>query len=177
MNKPVFLILGVILFLSSVSVNAQKTFAFFDMEQIFSIMPEATLAEAQFEGEQTKIMSQFEEMQVEFNKLYEEFTQNQGLKTTDPNKWSAIILEDKQLELTGIQERMQRFQTTAQQSLQETQMKLLEPVYNKIDSAVAVVVDSKGYPFAFDKGDVFYINEKKCDDITPLIKKVLGLLE
>ncbi len=177
MKKPIFLILGVILFLSTTSVNAQKAFAFFDMEQIFAIMPEATLAEARFEGEQEDIMNQFEEMQVEFNKLYQEFNDNQGLPENHADKWSTIIAEDKQLELMGIQERMQRFQMTAQQSLQEMQIKLLQPVYDKIDSAVAVVVKDKGYPFAFDKGDVFFINEDKCDDITSLIKKALGLIE
>ena len=175
--KKTLLLIGVV-FLFSLTSNAQKKdYAFFDIEQIFAVMPEAERAQALYEKEQTDVMQIFEEMQVEFNNLYQDFTNDQELDKNDPEKWSKIKADDKQIELMQIQERMQKFQMTAQEDLQTRQLELLTPVYNKIDSAVGVVVKDKGYPFAMNKADVYYINEDKCDDITSLIKKALGLLE
>ena len=177
MNKKGVLLIGILVLFLSISVNAQKQqFAFFDIQQIIVEMPEAEQAQALFEKEQSDVLLQFEEMQVTFNNLYQDYLANQELPANDPEKWSKIRAEDKQVELTQIQERMQKFQMTAQEDLQNRQVELLTPVYNKIDSAVAVVAEDKGYPFVFSTEDIYYINKKKCFDITSLVKKALGLL-
>ncbi len=177
MKKSITVILGLLILFSTISVKAQNQFAFFDLEKIFTVMPEATQAQARFEGEQEKITLRFEEMQVEYNVLYQELSDNVEKPDSDPDKWPNSIMDEKQTELVDVQERIQRFQMTAQQDLQDIQVKLFQPVYEKIDSAIAVVVKEKGYPFAFDKNDISYINEDKCEDITSMIKKALGLLE
>ena len=177
MNKKGVLLIGILVLFLSISVNAQKQqFAFFDIQQILVEMPEAEQAQALFEKEQNDVLVQFEEMQVTFNNLYQDYLTNQELPDNSPDKWSKIRAEEKQKALTDIQQRMQEFQMTAQEDLQKRQVELLTPVYNKIDSAVAVVAEEKGYPFVFSTEDVYFINEKKCIDITSLIKKALGLL-
>ena len=131
MKKTIsFILLLSILFLSF-TVKSQNQFGFFDIEQIFAIMPEAEQAQAKYEAEHEQVMAQFEEMQVNFNNLYQDFLNDQEKPKDDPEKWNKLIAEDKQLELMGIQERMQRFQMSAQENLQTRQIELLLPVYNK----------------------------------------------
>ena len=170
------ILLASIIFLS-LTVNAQNQFAFFDIEQIFSIMPEAEYAQAQLEAEQAKILAKIDEMQVNFNNLYQDFLTNAELPDGHADKWLAVDSEDKQLELMGLQERMERYQTSASETLQTRQVELLMPVYNKVDSAVSIVTEDKGYIMVFEKSQVYHVNETKCDDVTSLIKKVLGLIE
>ena len=171
--KKLALLLTLVLGLT-LTVQAQKI-AYFDIETVLNQMPEMEQAKAQMEKEQKELANQLEELQVEFNKKYKEYQDNMQLPDNDPNKWSKTILQYKEQELMDMQNKIQQFQQTASQTLQQRQVELLQPVYAKLDSAVGVVAKQKGYIMVLKKDDVFYINSSKVDDITAEVKKILGI--
>lgn len=173
MKKYLILIVG-LLFISSFSANAQK-FGYCKVEKIIQIMPEYETAQAKIEGELRSIEAQAEEMQVEFNQKYKNYTDNMSLPKNDPDKWSPSIQQVKEQELTQLQQRIQDFQMSAQQDLQQRQVDLMEPVYNKVDSAINVVMKQENYIMIIKNLDAVQVNKDKCDDVSPFVKKILGL--
>ncbi|MBN2891847.1 MAG: OmpH family outer membrane protein [Bacteroidales bacterium] len=173
MKKILFGIFGLLLF-SSFAVNAQKI-GFCEIDKIITLMPEYQRAEAQLEGEVTEIQNQLEEMQVEFNNKYKEYNDNVALKDGTTGKWSPAILKVKEQDLTQLQQRIQEFQYSVQDDLQNRQYELLEPISVKLDSVIDVVMKEKGFTFIIKDLTVIQINRDKCEDISPLVKQRLGL--
>ncbi len=171
MKKLVIILLAV--FIGSYA-SAQK-FGYIDLDAIMKSMPQVEKAKAQLEKEYRDIQNQIEQLQVEYNKKLQEYNQNMQLPDNDTNKWSKPVQQLKQQELMDLQQRIVNFQNTAQQTLQQRQVELFKPIYQKIDSAVDVVAKQKGYIFVVTKDNVFYINKQKVDDITDQVKKVLGI--
>jgi len=150
--------------------NAQKI-GYCETEKIITLMPEYEKAKAKLEGEIKDVQNQMEEMQVEFNNKYKAYTDNVSLPANDPKKWSPSVQQLKEKELQDLQQRIQDFQTSIQQSLQERQIQLMQPLTNKLDSVINVVMEEKGFTFIIKDLNVIQVNKTKCEDITPLVKQ------
>jgi len=154
--------------------NAQKI-GYCETEKIITLMPEYEKAKAKLEGEIKDVQNQMEEMQVEFNNKYKAYTDNVSLPANDPKKWSPSVQQLKEKELQDLQQRIQDFQTSIQQSLQERQIQLMQPLTNKLDSVINVVMEEKGFTFIIKDLNVIQVNKTKCEDITPLVKQKLKI--
>jgi len=170
-----FLLAGLFLLLINSAIFAQK-FAYIDTESLITLLPETEVAQAQFESQVKELQTQLEEMQVEYNTLYQAYLENEELAIGATGKWSKAIKTVKEQELMQIQERIQTFQTTATTTVEEMQTELFTPIYNKIDVAVEAVAKEKGYICVFDINNILYINHEKCDDIVVDVKTKLGIL-
>ncbi len=173
MKKIILTIIGIIAF-GTITVNAQKI-GYCQLEDIVTIMPEYNQAQAKLEGEVADVQSQAEEMQVEFNNKYKAYTDNAALADGDANKWSPAIMQVKEQELSDLQQRIQDFQTTAQQTLQQRQMDLIQPISDKVDSVINVIMKDEGLSFVIKDLTIIDINKDKCVDVTPMIKQRLNL--
>ena len=172
--KKVFLSLITLVIFGSISAQAQKV-GYCEVDKIVQIMPEYITAKAKLQGEVKDIQSQAEEMQVEFNNKYKAYNDNVALPDGDKTKWSTAIVQVKEQELQQLQQRIQDFQQTAQQTIQKRQVELLQPISNKVDSVIDVVMAEKGISFVFKDLTTIEINKKKCEDVSPFVKQKLGL--
>ncbi len=173
MKKFIFGIVGLLIF-SSINVNAQKI-GYCELDKIIEIMPEYEIAKAKLEGEVLDIQNQAEEMQVEFNNKYKEYTDNLALKEGTTGKWGPAIVQVKEQELTQLQQRMQEFSMSAEKILAQRQYELLEPISIKLDSVIDIIMVEKGYTYIIKDLTVIQVNKTKCEDIGPFIKEKLGL--
>lgn len=172
--KKTFLTIIAIFALGLINLSAQKI-GYCQIDKVITLLPEYEQAKAKLEGEMTDIQSQMEEMQVEFNNKYKVYTDNQALASTDAKKWSPTVQQLKEQELTQLQQRMQDFQSTVQQTLQQRQADLMQPISNKLDSVINVIMKENGYLFVIKDSTVISVNKSKCDDITPMIKTKLKI--
>ncbi len=168
-------ILFLVVFIAGITFSNAQKFGYIDLESVVSKMPEFEKAKAQLEKEYRDVQNQLEQLQVEYNKKLQELQENMQLPANDSNKWSPAVLQLKQQELSDLQQRIVNFQNTAQQTLQQRQVDLFKPVYNKVDSVVDIIAKKQGYIFVVTKDNVYYINKTKVDDITPEVEKILGL--
>jgi len=172
--KKVFVILifsG--LFLFSCSSFAQNTIKLghIDSRLVFAAMPETDSAQKKHDREVAAIQKTIEELQVEFNKKYEDF-----MKLTNDPSTSALILRTKEEELQIIQQRSQTFQQQAEQSLNEKRAELFKPIQDKAIKAVNDVAAENGFTYVFDtaSGSLVYTSPDS-QDILLLVKAKLGL--
>jgi outer membrane protein len=132
-------------------------------------MPESDSAQAKIESLQQTYESQYEEMQVELNKKYENYLQNR-------ETYTELIRQTKETEITEIQQRIQQFESIAAQELQTQRNELLRPIIEKANKAIKEVAEDNGLIYVFDisQGNPIYFSEESVD-ILPLVKINLGL--
>ncbi|MBR4266317.1 MAG: OmpH family outer membrane protein [Bacteroidales bacterium] len=171
--KRLFLILAAVISLG-ISANAQK-FGHIDTQEIINVMPENKAAQETLENEGKKIETQYQAMATEYQNKVQAYQENVQLADAAPEKWSAAIRADKEQEIMQLQERIQRFQENAQQTLQQKRSELFQPVMDKLDAAIKKVATAGGFIYVYDKNSVLFINESLSTDLTSTVKTELGI--
>ena len=171
--KKLFLVLIAIISLS-VAASAQK-FGHITTDDIIQAMPETKAAQTALETEGKKLEDQLQAMGVEYQNKVQAYQENVQLADAAPEKWSAALRADKEQEIMQLQERIQRFQENAQQSLAQKRNDLFKPIMDKLDAAIKKVATNGGYVYVMDKANVLYINESISVDLTNEVKKELGM--
>ena len=140
-----------------------------DLQKLIIAMPQYDSSKTVLEKETKSIQDQLELMQVEYNnKLYEYINKKDSL--------SKFMRQSKEEELQSLEERIRNFSTSAQQSLEEYEGQLLQPIIERVKSAVSAVAKENNYTYIFDlSANIILYNSPESDDITPLVKKKLGL--
>ncbi len=163
--------LGAFIALLVVGIQAQaqqNKFGHINSDQLLLLMPETNTAKAALQKFNNELETQLQEMYTEYQKKVSEF-QNGGELMTDPVKQTKIN------NIQDLETRINEFQQTATQSLQEKEVELLTPVIEKAQKAIDKVAKENGFTYIFDssKGTILYAEESQ--DITEMVKKELGL--
>lgn len=158
----------VALLVVGVQAQAQNKFGHINSDQLLLLMPETNTAKAELEKFNKELEGQLKDMYDEYQAKVTEFKQG-GELMTDPVKQTKLN------NIQDLEARINEFQQTATQSLQEKEYELLTPVIEKAQNAINKVAKANSYTYIFDtsKGVVIYAEESK--DITDLVKKELGL--
>ena len=149
---------------------AQQLFAHVNAEEIIAVMPEAATATMSFQEEQKILQEQKQMMMTEYESQAQELQLNMASMT-------EIIKNDKIQSLKSLEERIQLFAQSTEQSLMSKQSELMEPIFNKIQETIKLVSQEKGYTYVFDiaalQGGIVYVDVTY--DITSLVKEKLNL--
>ncbi len=157
-----------LLVLLPLGVFAQEAkLAFVNVGEIFNIMPEMASIEKQLADLSDGYQKELKSMQDEYQKKYSDFVAQQDSLTEN------IKLRRMQ-EIEDIRTRMENFVPVAQQDMEKKQQELMQPVQEKIQSAIAAVGDEKGYTYMFNP-QVFLYRGSSAVDATPFVKAKLGL--
>jgi outer membrane protein len=155
---------------ATISANAQnQKFGHIDLQALVQVMPERATAETAFNTFQTDLEDVLAEMQ-----------QNYQQKLTELEKLSAEASEVRRnakiTELQELQQRIQNYQMTAQQQLQQKQAELLSPVFDKAEAAIEEVAKEQGLLYVFDIGSrVVLYKSNQSIDLLPMVKQKLGI--
>jgi outer membrane protein len=145
-------------------------FGHINSEELIQALPEFDSANVKLEKFRKDLVNALELMSVELNNKTDTYSK-ESKNLTD------IVKKTKEQEIMDMQRRMQEFQTSAQQQLQDKQVELFQPVYAKVDKAVKDVGKENGFLYVFDiaKGALLYFDETKSTNVMPLAKAKLGL--
>jgi len=160
----------IIIGLFSCGATAQNLkFAHVDSQKLLEIYPGRDSAEKVLQKEYNDMQVILEEMQVEFNKKYQSYLEKQ-------DSLSSIAKKTKEEELQELQMRVQNFQSTAQEGLQQKEAELFKPIMDSAKALVEEVAKEGGYIYVFDVsgGQLLYQSEKSID-LLPVLKKKLGI--
>ncbi|QKG79003.1 OmpH family outer membrane protein [Tenuifilum thalassicum] len=172
MRKILTLVIIATLTLGYSSLNAQNyKFGHINSQELLNAMPDKDSAEAKIKKYAESLQEQIEQLQVEFNKKYQDYLQKR-------NTFTDAIREMKEKELSDMQQRAQEYQQVAEQDYQRFQAETMKPVIDKADAAIKKVAKENGFTYIFDtsSGVLLYFSDKSID-ITPLVKKELGIKE
>jgi len=171
MKKILFSAVLVVFLLGSFSSYAQSKgkMGHIDSNSLLMLMPERATATKAIEEHAKQLQEQLQTMSQEFETKYADYTEKQATM-------SDLIKKNKEQELADLQKRIQDFQTTAQQDLQNKEQELMQPIIDKAKKAIEDVAKEKGYDYVFDTsvGALVYWPESS-DDLLPLVKKKLGI--
>ena len=166
MIKKIALLL---LLIAPMSVFAQK-FGHIKTQVLLTVMPEYTKAQTEIQTMEKQYMDEIKRAQDELTKKYTEYQQEQA-------NLPKNIQERRQKELQDLNEKGMQFQQDAQQQLQQSWMKLMEPIAKKIDDAIKAVGQEGGYTYIFDLNatNIPFVNETLSKDVTGAVKAKLGI--
>lgn len=168
--KRIIGIAALFLFMAS-AVQAQSLkFGHINSDELIRALPEFDTANASLERFRQELVNNLELMSVELNNKSDAFNK-ESKNLTD------IVRQTKEQELIDLNRRIQQFQATAQEQLQNRQVELFQPIYNKVDKAIKDVGKENGFLYIFDiaRGSLLYFDETRSTDIMALAKAKLGL--
>ncbi|MBD5204483.1 MAG: OmpH family outer membrane protein [Bacteroidales bacterium] len=138
-----------------------------DTQSIFGTMPETAAAQTKLTEVQKKYQDEFTRLEAEYTRLIEEF-QKMGQDEL------PAIRERKTREITDYQTKMQQFEQTAGQDIQQQQQQLMQPIMQKIKDAIDAVGREGSYSMIQEKDALLFV-AAPVDDLTPQVKAKLGL--
>lgn len=173
MRNLVKLLAVMLISVSAITASNAQTLKFghIDLQALVQVMPERAAAEEEFNKFQGELEEILGEMQQDYQNKLSEFEQM-------GSEVSEIKRNAKVAEIQDIQQRIQNYQVTAQQQIQQKQNELLSPVFDKAENAIEEVAKEKGLIYVFDSGQgnrtILYKSNQSLD-ILPLVKAKLGI--
>ncbi|MFT3752074.1 MAG: OmpH family outer membrane protein [Paludibacter sp.] len=138
-------------------------------QEILAAMPDRANIEKTINDLQAQWESELVKMREEYNSKIKEYQEKQA---TMPES----IKQARQSEIADLEQRITTFQQTAYSDLQKKQQELFAPVVEKVKKAISEVGAEGNYLYVFDLGTQTIVYQSpKSSDITPLVKKKLGL--
>ncbi len=168
----IYLILAAFLF-SAISVNGQQKLKIghINSQELLASMPASDSAQKKLEAIAAEHEAILDEMTVEFNKKLEAYR-----KAAESGTLSDLAKTTKEAELQDLQNRIQTFEQTAQQDLQQKRVEFFTPVQEAALKAVNAVAEENGFTYIFDTGmGAIAYSAPDAQDILPLVKAKLGL--
>ena len=154
--------------LLSFSTFAQNKFGYIDSSELLSLMPEKKTAEGELQTFAKSLESQLGAMQAEYQASVQDYLANEATYTD-------LVKQDKIVEITNLEQRIQSFQQNAQNALQKKEQELLEPILAKARTAIEDVAKEGKFTYIFDysMGSILYADES--ENVMSLVKKKLEL--
>lgn len=169
MKKVLKLTLAVVLMMSASSLYAQR-FGRVDSNEVLAAMPEAKEAQANLEAFVNDLGATFETMQVEINTKVADLQKNEATMTESQKQF-------KYKEIQDLSARMEEYQRSAQNEMQQKRAELFKPVQDKAMEAIQKVARTGGYLAVFDTAmpSLAYFDEAQLTDLLPEVKRELGI--
>lgn len=169
MNKlKYFVIATAILGSSAVFAQTQKI-GHMDMQYVLSAMPEMKQVQSQLQTLQGQLEKQAQAKQKDFEEKYNRYV-------SEGNTMAEAIRLDLEKELSTMQQSAQEFATNAQQTLQQKEQQLMQPIYDKIGTAINEVAKEGSYAYIINAGvpglDVLYFADPANDASNEVLKKL-----
>lgn len=149
---------------------AQKSskFGHINSAELLSLMPERKAAAAKMDSITKDVEKQLQEMMTEYRTKQEKYS-------NEAPKLSELVKKDKEEELQSLATRIQNFQQQAQQSLEQQEQGLVEPIVNKAKKAIEQVAKENGYTYIFDTSAGSLLFWEESDNVLVMVKKKLNL--
>ena len=139
-----------------------------NFNELVMLMPEMDAARETIAASQKEAEETYSAMVEEYQGKANQYQQKQA-------SWTAAIRESKERELYEIQNRIQEFQNSISQELQQQQNQLMAPINEKAGKAVNEIAKAKGITILFDASQALYFDETKVIDITADARKALNI--
>ncbi|MBR4919336.1 MAG: OmpH family outer membrane protein [Bacteroidales bacterium] len=164
MKKLLLLVAAALLF-NIGTADAQK-YGHVNSGEILEVMPGIDSLQIKLKAFQEDLQKMYESMMTEYQQKKDKFDREVGTM-------SSAVRQVREKELQDLATRIQEFQANAQDDLEEKQYELAKPYQDAIQDAINKVAKANGYAYIFDTKILLYYGSG--DDITPLVKKELGI--
>jgi outer membrane protein len=155
------------LMLTGKSTNAQNKIGYVSMQELITAMPEYKKADTAMNEFQTALGQNYDDMVKEYNE------QSVLVTGKDTAKFTAAQLELKRKAVGDLLQKLQGWQTQAQQLAQQKNQELIAPIQKKALEAIQAVAKENGFTYVIQKEQLLV--SPPGEDLLPLVKKRLGI--
>lgn len=148
--------------------KAQSKIGHINFNQLIDAMPETQTVQKQLQDYQKQFIDQLTTMDTELRTKAQDY-ESKKASMTDATRTA------KETELQDINKRLQDYQNTAQQKVQEKSSELSKPLLEKARGAVSAIAKEKGYAYVIDTSQTELLVSPAADDLLALAKTKLGL--
>ena len=155
---------------TSALAQAPLKIGFTSVEYVLSQMPESKQIESQLKTYGSQLEAQLKTKYDEYSTKGEAYQKGAATMTD-------VVRADKEKELQGLQQSIQEFRQSADQSLQQKQQALLKPALDKLQKAIDDVSTENGYTYVLnsDGATPTLLHGPKEYDISDLVLKKMGV--
>ena len=153
-----------LMLLAPMTMMAQK-FGKVNTQSIMQSMPEVSKANGELEALQKQKENDLQAMQQEFQRKADEY--QKGASTMN-----ATAKQQKETELQGLQQKIQQAYQDGQQEMQKKSNELMQPIVEKVRTAISAVGKAGGYTYIFEDGAAVYTGDN-VTDVTNAVKAKL----
>jgi len=152
--------------MATTTTNAQK-FGFVNSQEILGEMPEVKQAEANLEALQQqlqkRLQASIEQLQADYIEIQRKI--EQGELSPRQQEVEAQTLQERQQKLAGEEQDMVN-------QIQSKRDELLEPIYARVNEAIAEVAKENEFTFIFDQAVLLYYEDSQ--DVSAQVRAKLG---
>lgn len=127
-------------FLTSASAFGQVKIGYMNSQEVLSQMPERSDVEQELNSFVQQKRQELEDRTAAFQDSVATIQQNQG-----------DLSEAQQQQLAQMEASLQQFQQSLQQQVQQRRSQLLQPLYEKMDQAIATVAENNDLDFVINE--------------------------
>ncbi|WP_317173574.1 OmpH family outer membrane protein [Hymenobacter montanus] len=159
--------------LAATSAHAQAPLkiGYTDVQYVLAQMPESKQIESDLKAYNSQLESQLKSKTAELEAKYKAYQQGEATMTD-------LVKADKQKEMQGMQQSIQEFQRSAEQSLQQKQQTLLKPALDKLQKNIDLVANENGFTYVFNSdggGSPLLLHAPKDGDISDMVLRKMGI--
>ncbi len=160
----------ILLFIGTVSLQAQQKFGHINSGNLLEGMPELNQADQNLMSYREGLTSDFEARVQRFQQKYEAFAAQ-----AQSGELSQRDQQIKEQELTIEQQELTNVEKEIQQKILVKREQLLGPILAKVDEAIKAVGDEDDYAFIFDTSTGAMLYALESEDVTEKVKQKLGI--
>jgi len=150
------------------SAQTAQKIGYINFNELLQAMPGIDSVRISLQNYQQQLTDQMDQMRVEFENKYLDY-QSKAAGMSD------IIKQNKEQELTQLQERIDAFQSQAQLDLQNKQQQLLQPLIDEAKEAVSAVAKENGFTYVLNSIEDVVLYSTPADDLMAKVKAKLGI--
>lgn len=167
-NLIVAVVFGISIFGITETSFSQNKIGYISTEELIGLMPEAEKANTELQEYQTALQQQGTSYYKELNEL-------DSLFAKDSATMNKATKELKRNDMIALYQKVQGWQQTMQQMLDQKRQELLGPIQKKAIENIKLVAKENGFAYIFEAGSLLV--SPPSDDILPLVKKKLGITD
>jgi outer membrane protein len=162
------LIVAGVMALGFLSAAAQTKIGYVNTEEVMGSMPETAKANKELQEYQESLAKQYEDLEKDANEKIAQFGK-------DSATYTPSMKEIKRDELVKLVQRVQNFNNEAQEKAKQAAQQKFAPIQQKAMDAIKAAAKKNGYAYVLDIASILVA--PPADDILPLVKKELGIVD
>ena len=173
MKKGILIAIAMTVALVSTQAQTAMKFGYTNSASILTQMPEVKTAESNIETFGKQLQKQGQQMVEALQNKYQDLSKREKAGELAPK-----VLNDEQTKLKADEEAIGVFEQDMQKKVMEKREKELQPILDRVNTAIAAVAKENGYAYIFDNSNsavILYADEST--EVTKLVKAKLGIVD
>ncbi len=165
--KLKLLIIGLLTFALSFNASSQN-FGYVNTQELLTQLPEVKEANANIENLKKQLQKKGQNMIADLQAKYQDLERRQ-------NDLSPKQMEEEAVKIRTEEQKIAEFEQSSQQKILAKSEELLQPIQQKVQTAIDAVAAEDNYTYIFDASLGVLLYADPAADITNKVKAKLGL--